>query len=43
MGFEIGDMQIKLLKTVEEQTLYIIDLQKQLNELKKKVNELNAK
>ena len=42
-GFEIGDMQIKLLKTVEEQTLYIIDLQKQLNELKKKVNELNAK
>jgi len=42
-GFEIGDMQIKLLKTVEEQTLYIIDLQKQLNELKNKVNELNTK
>ncbi len=33
-GFEVGDMQTKLLKKIEEQTLYIISLQKQLDELK---------
>lgn len=33
-GFELGDMQVKLVKTIEEQTLYIIDLQKQIDELK---------
>ncbi len=34
-GIEIGNMQNKLLQTIEEQTLYIIDLQKQMDELKK--------
>ncbi|HCI58751.1 MAG TPA: hypothetical protein DFH96_08205, partial [Bacteroidetes bacterium] len=33
-GFEVGDMQTKLLKKIEEQTLYIISLQKQIDELK---------
>lgn len=39
-GFELGDMQQKLIKTIEEQTLYIIELQKQLDELKKKFENL---
>lgn len=33
-GFEIGEMQVNLLKKVEELTLYIISLQKQVDELK---------
>jgi hypothetical protein len=33
-GFEVGDMNKKLLEKVEELTLYIIDLQKQIDELK---------
>jgi hypothetical protein len=39
-GFEVGDMQQKLTKVVEEQALYIIDLQKQLDELKKRLENL---
>jgi len=42
-GFEIGDMQIRLVKKVEEQTLYILALQKQLDELKAQVNGLKGK
>ena len=33
-GIELGTMQIKLLEKIEEQALYIISLQKQLDELK---------
>ena len=33
-GLDLGDMQGKLLMKIEELTLYIIDLQKQINELK---------
>ena len=33
-GFEIGEMQVNLLKKIEELTLYIISLQKQVDELK---------
>jgi hypothetical protein len=33
-GFEIGQMQVKLLEKIEEQVLYIISLQRQVNELK---------
>ena len=33
-GMELGSMQIKLLEKIEEQALYIIDLQKQIDELK---------
>jgi len=34
-GVDVGDMQTKLLQKVEELTLYILDLQKQIDELKK--------
>ena len=34
-GMEMGDMTKRLLEKVEELTLYIIDLQEQLNEMKK--------
>jgi hypothetical protein len=33
-GLSLGEMNIKLLEKVEELTLYVIDLQKQINELK---------
>mgnify|MGYP006910647796 CR=1 FL=1 len=33
-GIALGDMQLKLLQKLEEQTLYIIQLQKQIDELK---------
>ena len=33
-GVNIGEMNALLLKKVEEMTLYILDLQKQINELK---------
>ena len=35
-GIELGSMQAKLLKKIEELTLYILDLQNQINELKTK-------
>ena len=34
-GIEVGQMNAKLLKKIEELTLYILDLQKQIDELKK--------
>jgi len=33
-GFDVGDMQIRLLEKIEELSLYIIDMQKQIDELK---------
>ena len=42
-GYELGDMQQKLIKTVEEQALYIINLQKQIDELKALINASNNK
>ena len=39
-GYELGDMQTKLVQKVEEQTLYILSLQKQMDELKKQLDEL---
>jgi len=33
-GINLGEMQGKLLLKIEELTLYILDLQKQINELK---------
>ncbi|HNW75033.1 MAG TPA: hypothetical protein PKN44_15490 [Bacteroidales bacterium] len=42
-GIEIGEMQTILLKKVEEQTLYILDLQKQIEELKAQVGSLTEK
>lgn len=35
-GMEVGDMQKKMMEKIEELTLYIIDLQKQVDELKRK-------
>ena len=39
-GLDLGDMDATLLKKVEEQTLYIIDLQKQINEMQKQNVEM---
>jgi hypothetical protein len=33
-GIEVGDMQKKMMEKIEELTLYILDLQKQVDELK---------
>ncbi len=40
-GYEIGDMQNKLLMKIEEQTLYIISLQKQIDKIKNELILLN--
>jgi len=42
-GYELGDMQLKLIRTVEEQSLYIINLQKQIDELKEQINASEKK
>jgi hypothetical protein len=39
-GVELGAMQVKLLEKIEEQTLYILDMQKQVNDLKKQMERL---
>ncbi len=36
-GIELGDMQKRMMEKIEELTLYILDLQKQVEELKKTV------
>jgi hypothetical protein len=38
-GVALGEMQLKLLQKLEEQTLYIIQLQKQIDELKESVRK----
>lgn len=38
-GVNVGENQTLLLKKIEELTLYIIDQQKQINELKKQINK----
>ena len=35
-GIAVGDMQKRMMEKIEELTLYIIDLQKQVTELKNK-------
>lgn len=35
-GIELGDMQKRMMEKIEELTLYVIELQKQVDELKKK-------
>jgi hypothetical protein len=39
-GIDLGDLEVKLLQKIEEQALYIVDLQKQMDELKKVVNSI---
>ncbi len=34
-GLELGDVQRRMMEKIEELTLYVIDLQKQIDELKK--------
>jgi hypothetical protein len=41
-GFDVGDIQIRTLQKVEELTLYLIDLQKQVNLLKDENAELKS-
>ena len=38
-GINLGEMNNKLLQKIEELTLYVIDLQKQVNDLKSQLNE----
>jgi len=40
-GIEVGDMNAKLLKKIEELTLYMIDQNKRLEQQEKKINELS--
>lgn len=42
-GYEIGDMQKKLMEKLEEQALYIISLQKQVDELRSEIKNSNRK
>ena len=39
-GYSVGQMDDLLLRKIEELTLYIIDLQKQINEQKEKIEKL---
>ena len=39
-GLDVGEMNKQLLKKVEELTLYLIEQQKEIAELKKQVKEL---
>lgn len=39
-GLELGKMDIKLLQKIEELTLYVIEQNKKIEALEKKVNEL---
>jgi hypothetical protein len=41
-GIELGDMQRKLIIKIEELTLYILDLQKQIDELKSNKDEKSS-
>ncbi len=42
-GYEVGEMQLMLLKKIEEQTLYIIDMQKQIDALKMRLDSNQTK
>jgi len=41
-GFEVGDMNRKLLEKVEELTLYIIDINKKYSQLTKDLEAIKA-
>ena len=40
-GIDLGEMDAKLLQKIEELTLYIIEQQKQLEELRTQIEKLN--
>ena len=39
-GIEIGDMQARMLKKIEELTLYVIELKKENEAIKSELNKL---
>jgi len=39
-GINLSEMNAKLLQKIEEQSLYIIELNKRLSELEKQMNEM---
>jgi hypothetical protein len=41
-GFEVGDMQKRMMETIEQQTLYIIQLEDRLSQMELRMNELEA-
>lgn len=42
-GVELGDMNVKLLEKIEELTLYMIDLKKENEQMKKEIKEIREK
>nr|WP_315176507.1 tail fiber protein [uncultured Flavobacterium sp.] len=42
-GINLSEMNIKLLQKIEEQTLYLIELSKEVNKLKSRISELEKK
>ena len=42
-GIELGDMNVKLLEKVEELTLYVIELKKENEQMKKEIKEMKEK
>jgi hypothetical protein len=42
-GFELGTMNVKLLEKIEELTLYVIELKKENEQIKKEIKEIKAK
>lgn len=42
-GFELGQMNTKLLEKVEELTLYVIELKKENDEIKKSIKDMSIK
>lgn len=42
-GFELGNMNVKLLEKIEELTLYVIELKKENEQMKKEIKEIKEK
>ena len=42
-GVELGQMQAKLLKKIEELTLYVIQLKKDNEQMKKEIKKINGR
>jgi hypothetical protein len=42
-GFEVGEMNVKLLEKIEELTLYVIELKKENEQMKKAIKEIREK
>jgi len=42
-GIQLGEMNMLLLKKIEELTLYTIEMNKKMEEMKKEINDLKSK